>query len=485
VSTSKNAVYNIIGTAVPSILTLVTVPLYLHIVGAERYGILTLCWVILGYANFLDLGIGYAVVRGIAATGDRTDEAADIFWTGLWTSAAVAVVAVVAVYFGSRLYFDGAIGSGDIFAGEIRDALPMLAATVPVALIASTVGAGLQGRERFLELNFIGTIAQTLVQVLPLLVAYLWTPQLTMLIAAALTGRMIGLVWLSFGSRRAIPLTSVRPPSRRIARQLVTFGGWVVLATIANGILHSVDRLVIGGTIGAAAVAAYAISYGLISRVYLIPHGLSAALLPRYAAVDEEERQRLIRSSIQAVAVTSTPVIVALVAITEPFFNLWIGRELAAVAAPVGYVLAGGFWIYSIGHMASTMVQATGRPDRVAKVVMAEVLPYCALLFLGIWAFGVVGAAAAFTLRVAVDFGLQVRLARIPLQVLKLLLLPGALVVASVAAAIWLSDGWRYAAFAILFLSSAIWAFLNMPEALRPYVDKLRAFLPVGARAGR
>jgi O-antigen/teichoic acid export membrane protein len=485
VSTSKNAVYNIIGTAVPSILVLVTVPLYLQLVGAERYGVLTLCWIILGYANFLDLGIGYAVVRGIAATGDRKDDAADIFWTGLWTSAAAAVVAVVAVYVGSRLYFGSVSDPGDIIGSEVRDALPILAASVPIALIASTVAAGLQGRERFLELNLIGATTQTLVQLLPLVVAYLWTPQLTMLIAAALAGRLIGLVWLSLGSKRAIPLTSVRPPSRRIARHLVTFGGWVVLATIANGILHSVDRLVIGGAIGAAAVAAYAIAFGLISRVYLIPHGLSAALLPRYAAVDEEERRRLIRSSIQAVAVTTTPIIVALLAIIEPFFNIWIGRELAAVAAPVGYVLAGGFWIYCVGHMASTMVQATGRPDRVAKVVLAEVLPYCAILFVGIWAFGVVGAAIAFTVRVAVDFGLQVRLAGIPTSVLKLLLLPGTLVVASVAVAIWLTDGWRYAAFAALFLSSAVWAFLNMPDALRPYVDRLRAFLPARARAGR
>jgi O-antigen/teichoic acid export membrane protein len=177
-------------------------------------------------------------------------------------------------------------------------------------------------------------------------------------------------------------------------------------------------------------------------------------------------------------------VIVALVAITEPFFNIWIGRELAAVAAPVGHVLAGGFWIYSIGHMASTMVQATGRPDRVAKVVLAEVLPYCAVLFTGIWAFGLVGAAAAFTLRVAVDFALQVRLARIPLQVLQLLLLPAVLVVATVATAIWLAGWWRYLAFAILFLSSAAWAFRNIPEALRPHVDKLRAFLPTRASAG-
>jgi hypothetical protein len=187
---------------------------------------------------------------------------------------------------------------------------------------------------------------------------------------------------------------------------LLTFGGWVVLTTIANGLLQTVDRLAIGGAIGPAAVAAYAIAYGLVSRVYLIPHGLSAALLPRYAAAGDEERARLIRSSIQAVAVTTTPAIIAFVLIVEPFFNIWIGPELTGTAAPIAYVLAGGFWIYCIAHMAYTMVQATGRPDRVGKLLMAEVIPYAAVLFLGMWAFGLVGAAAAFTL--AGDSGFRV-----------------------------------------------------------------------------
>jgi len=490
VSVSKNAAYNLIGTAIPSLLVLVTVPLYLHLVGVERYGVLTLCWVILGYANFLDLGLGFAVARGVAASGDSSEAAADIFWTGFWTSAAAGVVATLAVYIGSLLYFGsvnfGSVSDpGDSMTAEITAALPILAATVPIALLGSTVGGALQGRERFLQINMISTTTQTLVQLLPLLVAYVWTPALSTLIAAALVGRLIGLIWGGWTCKKAVPLTSVRPPSRRRVRELVTFGGWVVLATIANGILHSLDRLVIGGTIGAAAVAAYAIAYGLISRVYLIPHGLSAALLPRYAAVAEDERQRLIRGAVQAVAVTTTPVIVTLIAITEPFFNIWIGRELAAVAAPVGYVLAGGFWIYCIGHMASTMVQSTGRPDRVAKVVLAEVLPYCAALFAGIWAFGLVGAAAAFTLRVAVDFVLQVRLARIPASALRLLLLPGVLVIASVMAAASLSGTWRYLAFAALFLGSAAWSIMNMPEALRPYVERFRSMLPVRARAGR
>jgi O-antigen/teichoic acid export membrane protein len=258
---------------------------------------------------------------------------------------------------------------------------------------------------------------------------------------------------------------------------LVTFGGWVLLTNIANGLLQTVDRLAIGGAIGAAAVAAYSIAYGLVSRIYLIPHGLSSALLPRYAAADEDERQRLTRSSIQAVAVTTTPAVIALVAITEPFFKLWIGPALTVTAAPVAYVLAGGFWVYCIGHMVYSMVQATGRPDRVSKVLLAEVIPYCAVLVAGMWAFGLVGAAAAFTLRVMVDFVLQVRLARIPVSVLRLLVLPAALTFASVAAAGQLTGPLRYLALALLFAGSAAWSILNMPEVLRPYVQRLGSIL--------
>jgi O-antigen/teichoic acid export membrane protein len=240
--------------------------------------------------------------------------------------------------------------------------------------------------------------------------------------------------------------------------------------------------MAIGGAIGATAVATYAISYGLVSRIYLIPHGLSSALLPRYAAAGEEERARMVRSSIQAVAVVTTPAIIALVAFVEPFFNIWIGRELTVAAAPVAYVLAGGFWIYCVAHMTYTMVQATGRPDRVGKLLMAEVVPYAIVLFAGMWAFGLVGAAAAFTLRVLVDFALQVRLARIPGSVLRMLLLPGALTFVSVAVAAGLSGGARYSAFAILLLASAAWSIRNMPEALRPHLQKLLSILPLRGR---
>lgn len=40
-SISRNASYNLVGSLVPIALALFTVPLYLHLVGADRYGILS------------------------------------------------------------------------------------------------------------------------------------------------------------------------------------------------------------------------------------------------------------------------------------------------------------------------------------------------------------------------------------------------------------------------------------------------------------
>lgn len=97
-SLSRNATYNAMAAALPSALTLVTVPLYLHLVGVERYGVLALCWVFLSYSAFMDLGLGLAVARRIAKCreGDE-EEAAKALWTAIWLSLAIGVVAGVAV----------------------------------------------------------------------------------------------------------------------------------------------------------------------------------------------------------------------------------------------------------------------------------------------------------------------------------------------------------------------------------------------------
>src|SRR5687768_6108338 len=93
---ARNSIYNLAGQAAPIVVSLLTVPLYLKIVGVERYGVLSICWLILGYFGFFDLGIGRAVSQRIAKLGSGAgQEQSDTFWSGLAMSAALSGLAVL------------------------------------------------------------------------------------------------------------------------------------------------------------------------------------------------------------------------------------------------------------------------------------------------------------------------------------------------------------------------------------------------------
>lgn len=476
---AKHTAYNLLGSLVPILVSLVTVPLYLHIIGLERFGILSICWLLLGYFGLFDLGLGRAVSQRIAALADAGAEARSrVFWTGFWASLALASVAALILYpvvllALGQMRFDSAA-----VAAEVGAAVPWLAATVPVAILAGIFSGALTGRARFGLLNVVEAVSTSLTVIAPLACAWLFGPQLWILVAAALGARLLAAILLFAACFREIPLRAPTAPDRATVRSLVSYGAWVTVGSICGPVLAFWDRFAIGLVISAAAVSVYVIPFTLVWRIAIIPAALSRALFPRFAAPapDGETAQEvgLHVRSLHALAVLMTPAILLCMLCARPFLDLWIGAELGAQCARVAYLLLPGIWINSFGHILYSWLHARDRPDLVSKLQLAEMLPYMAVLFGALLLFGIEGAALAWTLRVAVDTVVMLRLSGIALRRLPWLLPTAFIVVAATAAALLLPalGAAHWLALALALLAGSAMAYRDRPPELREMMDR-------------
>jgi len=78
---------------------------------------------------------------------------------------------------------------------------------------------------------------------------------------------------------------------------------------------------------------------------------------------------------------------------------LWLGTDFAAKSALVLQLLAVGFFLNFLAWLPSTLLQGIGRPDIVAKILLAEFPLYLGMLWLLTLRLGIVGAALAWALR--------------------------------------------------------------------------------------
>lgn len=404
-SVSRHASYNLVGAAIPIVLSLVTVPIYLGLVGAERYGVLAIAWLLLGYFGLFDLGLGRATSFRIASLRDASPQArADTFWAALLVNVAMGLVGGAALWIASLQFFTLAFKVDEALRPEILAAIPFLAASVPIATLTGVLTGAVQGRERFLEINIVSSLSTIVFQLFPLIIAWQVGPNLVWLLAAALLARTLAVVAL--GYRCYLELTrgqAIRADRAEIVT-LLKYGGWVNLTSIFGPVLVIVDRFIIGAILGATAVTTYTVPVQLASRLAILPSSLTTALFPRLSAASTAEREKLSEHSMMTLAGLLCAPFVGAIFLLEPFLDVWVGEKLGDQAPLIGRIVIAGMWANGLALISFTQLQAAGRPDRVTKVLLLEIPPYLAFLYAGSHYLGLVGCALAAAARNIADF---------------------------------------------------------------------------------
>jgi O-antigen/teichoic acid export membrane protein len=400
-----NTLYNLGGSILSMAVALVTVPLFLHRIGTERYGVLAIIWLFIGYFGLFDLGLSRATANQIAKLRDM-QERADVFWTAILLNAGVGIFGGVVLYFAGGLAFQYVFKMPVSMRADVVTMMPWLAASVPIATMTGVLTGVLEGCERFLLVNSLQVLGSALLQVVPLTVAFLHGPELGWLIAAAILTRMVTTLPLVVAVLKTLPAGRPRLPQRRWARVLFGYGAWLTVSGIIVPFFGSLDKFMIGGISGLSSVTFYAVPEQLARRASVLPSALARTLFPRLSAVHELDAKATATRSLTALIAVLTPLTVLMILAMRPFLSLWIDPHFAALAGPVGLVVSASVWINGLAFVPYALLEARGRPDLTAKFHMIEILPHIALLWFCLHQFGLIGGAWALVFVSALDAAL-------------------------------------------------------------------------------
>jgi O-antigen/teichoic acid export membrane protein len=431
-----NFVFNIVGMSFPIAVALVTVPLYLAHIGAARYGLLSIIWLLLGYCGFADFGLGRATANTLARLADRpTLERTRVLMTALYANALLGAFGAMIVYFGGAALIDHVLTLSAGLRTEAEGALPWIAGMVPVTLIGGIARSAIESRERFLVVNLLELVWTVPGQILPLLAAIWIGPELTVLLPPVFATRLLAVILalgIAFKTEHAGAFLIF--DIRRL-REMLGFGAWISVTNLIDPLLSTIDQLLVGSALGTTAVAHYAVPMNIVGRSQIVVMALARALFPRFSRLEHEDANNLAERVVTTLAYVFGGICGSVLILGGPFMSLWVGADFAMQATPVLQILMIGAWTNGLALIPYVLLQGRQRPDLVAIAHICEVVPFALLLWLLIRWMGVPGAAIAWTVRATADALLLLLLGRFGIRLIARLLPPFALMLAAYAVA--------------------------------------------------
>jgi len=330
---------------------LISVPLTLHYLGAERYGMWMVMISVIGMFSFADLGMGNGVLNAVAEANGRDDRAAIVRFvsSGILTLLIVAVTLMMT--FASTYEFVDWHKifnvTSDLAQQEAGPALATMVVCFALAIPLSVV----QKLQLGLQQGFAASLWQcvsALAGLIAMLVAIRQQAGLPWLVLAAagaplLASLMNGIVF--FGVSRPDLAPELKSVSRVAAARIARTGLLFFVLQMMFGLAYNSDSLVIAQILGASSVAQYSVPEKMFAVVsQFVVMGLSP-LWPAYGEAlargdDIWARRTLERSLILAMGAAAL-LSIMLVALGSPILMLWVGH---AVEVPFTLLLALGVW---------------------------------------------------------------------------------------------------------------------------------------------
>jgi O-antigen/teichoic acid export membrane protein len=411
---AHNTLLNLVGRVVPLMVGIATMPYVIRHLGPDRFGLLSLAWMVVGYFALFDLGIGPATTKFVAELLGKgeIEKLPALVWTALLSQTCFGLVAGLLLAAASPLLVNRLLKIPPELHPQAHLIFLIMAAALPIDFASGSLRGVLAASQRFDLLNALGVPSSALTYLLPVVALGLGfgLPAIVFFLVLARIAAIAILLAMCF---RLHPVLRARPCfDRSLVRSLLGYGGWITVSGAVGPILVFFDRFLIGALLSIAAVGFYTPPFMISTKLWILPGSLMSTLFPAFSSSagrgdNEWIRNALIRS-LKFLLLTVGPAALVLAFFARPFLTLWLGAKFANEGTLVLQIMAVAVFVNSLGHVPYNLLQGIGRPDLTAKFHLIEVPFHVVLAWFLVARFGLAGAALAWAIRVTLDFVLLI-----------------------------------------------------------------------------
>jgi O-antigen/teichoic acid export membrane protein len=398
----RNTFANLGGTFWSIAASLLCVPLFIRILGAEAFGLTGLFLTLQGVFAFLDLGIGATLNREIArldATGADAGEQRDLLFTlqAIYWLIALAIGAAIflfAPFIAARWVHPHALS-----VDTVRLCVRLMGIAIALQFPFVLYQCGLLGLQRHVLFNALSAVIATLRAPGILLLLWLVSPAPQMFFAgqiavsAVATAGCAALLWRMLGGGGAF--------RRDLLHRHWRFGAAYSANSLANLALLQGDKIILSTMLPLGMFGYYSMAQRLAGGLYAAIVAVDGAIFPRFSAVaaraGDGELARTYHRACQLMAVLLMPAAAVTAFFSREILQVWTGDAAAVEHTHLVLVLlVAGMLLHALMQAPYFLQVAHDRWRLIARtnaVLLVTILPaYLVMARL----YGALGAAAVW-----------------------------------------------------------------------------------------
>jgi O-antigen/teichoic acid export membrane protein len=406
-SIAKNTLFNLLGNVIPIIFAVAFIPPLINGLGTERFGILSLAWMIVGYFSFFDFGIGRGLTKIVAERIglNQKIQIAEIFWSSIILMIlAGLLISIVVSFFVPTL--TSLFNISEKYQQETIATFFLLTFSIPVVTTMAGLRGMLEAYQKFATINLLKVFLGAFTFLGPLLVLLILN-SLFWIVVFLIVMRII--IWFLYLNQCFKVNEEIKKNFRfnlNAIKPVLRFSIWITIGNLIVPVIMYSDRFLIGVLISAAAITYYVTPYELVTKLMMIPFALTGVLFPIFSAGfvnNPESTKKIFLRGVKFTFLIMYPFVFFLVTFAHEGISVWLGVDFANNSAQILQLLAIGILMNSLSLVPNNFFQGIGKPRIPTLINLVEFPFYILLMWYMIHYYGIKGAAFTFMLMATID----------------------------------------------------------------------------------